>query len=381
MANSKHVDVVLKGRKTLALWRKKYPKVRLDLTEAELSHCDLRGANFRGANLVGADFRESELAGSVFTDADLTRSNCSGSDFRRSQFDGANLFRAVLDHCDLSGVSARQANLGGCQLRDANLTDADLTGADLSQADLSGAVLTRTSLTRSNVGKANFAGARFNRVLLADIDLTFAEGLASVHHDAPSSLGVDTLSRSAHLLTEFVQGCGVPEPLIRALGDDELQASFAARFLCYAEEDAEVIGRIYDGLQRRGIRCWKNSRGPVPDDAGHNRFVAQLRPGDQVVLCLSQGSLSSLWIDATVESIVAREQQFRQQTGRDRAMLLPLNLDGYFLGGNWRHRHQNLVRSRLAAEFSGWRRNNTKFERELTDLAGALADAARGGRR
>ena len=80
MANAKLLELVRQGRGAFGKWRRKHPKVILDLMDADLAEIDLRGANLSGANLKGADLG------------------------------GANLFKAVIDGADLG-----EADLGGVQ--------------------------------------------------------------------------------------------------------------------------------------------------------------------------------------------------------------------------------------------------------------------------
>jgi hypothetical protein len=58
--------------------------------------------------------------------------------------------------------------------------------------------------------------------------------------------------------------------------------------------------------------------------------------------------------------------------------LIPLNLDGYLFDG-WESGLATQIKSRLAADFTGWETDNSKFESEFEKLVKALrADA--GGR-
>jgi len=52
--------------------------------------------------------------------------------------------------------------------------------------------------------------------------------------------------------------------------------------------------------------------------------------------------------------------------------LIPLNLDGFLLSGKWQSGKQRQILSRLAADFTGWKRSNSKFEEQFEMVVKAL---------
>jgi hypothetical protein len=50
--------------------------------------------------------------------------------------------------------------------------------------------------------------------------------------------------------------------------------------------------------------------------------------------------------------------------------LIPLNLDGFLF--KWTSGKAEEVKARLAADFTGWKRSNRRFEREFERLVRAL---------
>jgi len=54
------------------------------------------------------------------------------------------------------------------------------------------------------------------------------------------------------------------------------------------------------------------------------------------------------------------------------AVARPLYLDGYLFSGKWTSRKASQVRSRLAADFTGWQSSNSNFEQAVEQLIRAL---------
>ena len=115
-----------------------------NLTSAEFSECDLNNsrwrrakissASFRGCKLTGADFRETaSLVPPTFEETLLVAANLQGLSFRKML-----LRRVDLSDADLAGCDFRDAVLIGASLRNARIAQARFDGADLREADLSG---------------------------------------------------------------------------------------------------------------------------------------------------------------------------------------------------------------------------------------------------
>ncbi|HZD32444.1 MAG TPA: hypothetical protein VE779_12375, partial [Candidatus Angelobacter sp.] len=52
--------------------------------------------------------------------------------------------------------------------------------------------------------------------------------------------------------------------------------------------------------------------------------------------------------------------------------LIPLDLDGYLLGGKWRSGKAKPVLARMAADFTGWGQDPKKFEAQVEKVIQAL---------
>ena len=94
-------------------------------------HLDLKGVNLSEADLSHANLRRADLTG-----ANLMNANLCSCDLRGATLVGANLRCADLNRCDLLGSRLMHANLGGAGLYRSNLTGAQLYHTNLAEADL-----------------------------------------------------------------------------------------------------------------------------------------------------------------------------------------------------------------------------------------------------
>ncbi|MGA7731316.1 MAG: toll/interleukin-1 receptor domain-containing protein [Chloroflexia bacterium] len=275
---------------------------------------------------------------------------------------------------DLSG-----ANLIGADLPGADLTGADLSLADLTLADLSGANLNRADLRLANLSGANLNRAILNEAtfgytILADLDLSAAIGLETAVHYGPSSITVDMLVRSNGAIPAvFLRGIGVPETFIQYLPSlTEQPIQYYSAFISYSHTDRSFARRLHDTLQGRGIRCWLDEHQIRPGQKIHVEVDRGIRLWDKVLLCCSEHSLKSWWVENEINLAIQKEQRLYKERGEEVLALIPLNLDNYMLEGEWSSGWKGQITERLAADFTGWRRSHKKFEQQLDRLMQAL---------
>src|SRR5512135_350025 len=264
----------------------------------------LREADLRGANLIRADIRGANLG-----KADLGRAALVEADLREANLVGAHLVRAYLVRADLRG-----ANLGGADLVLADLDGAALGGANFDGTDLRGASLVGADLDRARCRRTNFA----------DVDLSEIQGLESIRHDGPSTVGIDTLVRSQGKIPEaFLRGCGVPEVLITPLPTligAMSPIQFSSYFLSYSTKDEAFARRLHSRLCDEGLRVWLAPEDVPGGKKLHEPSDEAIRVSDKLLLVLSPHSLNSAWVKTAIRQ--AREIEIQEGQRK----LFPLGL-------------------------------------------------------
>jgi uncharacterized protein YjbI with pentapeptide repeats len=269
MASPEHVNLLLKSILEWNAWRVENPKIRPDLSGADLSSGAAIGRNgkpsyhgFRGSydwhgpaihDLAGANLKNADLRGADLRTLDLTRTSFVEADLRAVRF-GSNYFarclfnRANLSDVDLSGQDLSKINMSGTNLRGADLSRTHIERAHFGNADCRGASFRGAYIIVVNTADgAKFHGADFTDAKFPDVgtsefhvhsfdensllNLSFADGLDAV------SAGSDRIVEYLSLAFEYAhEPEGVERQLRPEYVAEALQRIRALRLL-YADVD------------------------------------------------------------------------------------------------------------------------------------------------
>ena len=352
MANSEHVEILKQGVKAWNKWREENPTIVPDLKSLHYEYADLRYINFFEANLTDSNLQDSNM-------------------------EGANLESAECVSANLINVNLKNAFLVDTHFNAASLVWTDLTGAEAVQTNLNNADLHHTNLKRTNLLGSTVAGTRFS-----ELDLKDTINLHTLIHMAPSTIDINTIYLSQGQIPEiFLRGCGVPENFITYMQSLTINPiEYFSCFISYSHHDKSFARRLHDQLQARGIRCWLDDHQILPGDDIYEQVDRGIRLWDKVLLCCSEHSLSSWWVDNEVATAFSKEQQLMKDRRKKVLSLIPLNLDGYMFSDEWASGKRQQIKERLAADFTGWETNNSKFEEQFERVVKALqTEGAREG--
>ena len=146
---------------------------------------------------------------------------------------------------------------------------------------------------------------------------------------------------------------------------DATVGDYFSCFISYGHVDHIFADRLYDELQGRGVGCWLDEHDMKPGDRILDVVNDAIRLHDKILLCCSETSLNSWW----VKDEIRKAQERERREGRD--IIIPLMVDRYLLDG-WEDGLAVDLRSRLAADFTGWETDNAKFEEQFERVVRAL---------
>jgi hypothetical protein len=364
MANPEHLEILKKGVQSWNKWRRDNPEIQPDLSKANLSRRRLSKLHTENQfiyfdkliDLSHVNLSETDLSQAVLSVANLSGANLAGANLIK-----AELWKADLARADLSSARLFQANLQQSNLFKANLRNAILTMVDFTKAFLDG---------------ADFSFAGINGTIFGNNDLCRAKGLDSVRHIGPSTIGIDTLYKSAGKIPEiFLRGCGVPDDFITFIPAHfglQQAIQFYSCFISYSTKDEEFARRLYSRMRDEHLRVWF-----APEDIkGGQKLQEQIERAiqlhDRLLLVLSENSMQSEWVISEIHR--ARKTEIEE----NRRKLFPITIVDFDKVKTWKCFDTDAgkdlakeVREYFIPDFSNWKDHDAfekAFDRLLRDL-------------
>jgi hypothetical protein len=144
---------------------------------------------------------------------------------------------------------------------------------------------------------------------------------------------------------------------------------YYSAFLSYSHDDRSFAARLFEELRSLGVAVWWDQVQMRIGDDIYAR-INEMRRTDKVILCCSESSLNSLWVDNELKLALSKERKLREQGSEATSIVLPLDLDGYLK--RWKGPLSAQFVSRNYADFVGWADDDTKFREGVRMVARAL---------
>jgi hypothetical protein len=202
-------------------------------------------------------------------------------------------------------------------------------------------------------------------------------------HDGPSSIGVDTLYKSAGKIpAAFLRGCGIPDDFITFIPSHfgiQQAIQFYSCFISYSTRDEEFTRRLYSRMRDEKLRVWFAPEEMKGGQKLYEQIERAIQLHDRLLLVLSESSMQSEWVITEIQR--ARETGIRE----GRRKLFPISIVEFEKVKAWRRFDADSgkdlakeVREYFIPDFSNWKDHDAfekAFERLLRDLRAEEARA------
>lgn len=368
-----HLERLKEGVEVWNKWREDNPDiwpqlVGANLQDEDLSGYDLHYAFMQHANLSGAILKDTWLSCTHFEQANLTGADLSGTFAEWALF-----YEAKMDKCIAMEANFTKATFENASAVDANFASAIFHNSILRNTNLTNAYLSSTDFLAAKMTNVNLNGAMLGLTSFVNCDLSDACSLELCEHGSYSYIDHLTLQQSGYIPIAFLRGCGLPELFIDYLPSILNSAiEYYSCFISYSHADKAFAIRLYEQLQQKGIRCYLDRHQMLPGDNLHEQMQRGIKLWDKVILCCSENSMTSWWVDNEIETAFSKERSLMKERNKKVYALIPLDLDGYIFSGDWVSGKEEQIKSRIAGDFNGWETDEDRFNVEFDKLVKSM---------
>ena len=224
---------------------------------------------------------------------------------------------------------------------------------------------------------AQMAGSVLGYTVFQDCDLSVAQGLDEVRHDAPSTIGVDTLYRSGgRLPAAFLAAAGIPGSVMDFQSAITGTPSLLLQvYISCQDEDEEFAHVVSADLNAQGVRCWVFServRGSALVDrhstSDQEEVERWIRNYDKMIVVGTAGALDT---EAILKDITQAKER---QMSEDKWVLFLVSADDTLVrpSGRSARSARNLSSEHMVFDLRGYKDDRAAYEPELSRLAEAL---------
>lgn len=297
---------------------------------------------FCNVNLSGVVFKNCEFVFIRFINTNLLRAGISSVIFDGCYFDNVIMNYSLIMHtgfkyCDFNKVNLSESTLWDVVFKDSLKFELWFDA-------------------KSKIGNTTFA----------NIDMSNVRNLESIVHTAPSSIGLDSFTKSrGKIPAKFLKGCGVAEVFIEyADSFNPKPIDYYSCFISYSRKDEVFVQKLYKDLQNKRIRCWLDQEDLKIGDKIRKTIHESIRIYDKLLIVLSSESINSEWVEDEVNTALDKERKNKM------TCLFPIRIDDIIFKTetSWAETIRN---GRHIGDFSDWENNNayeTAFKRLLRDL-------------
>jgi uncharacterized protein YjbI with pentapeptide repeats len=355
-----------------------------DLTNIDLSGLDLSQAQLTDADMSGVIARGVKWDNVILTAANLSKAKVLHSVIKHSSLFGGIFSDADFAGCEFLDCQMMHSNFHGASFTKCILISSDVKSANFHETDFSDARLVNVHFYQSELRRTCFQRSAFTYVNFSDCDLSAAEGLDTVLHDTPTSLGLDTIYRSGGRISEpFLRNSGVPDGFItqmRSLVSAEGGIEFYSCFISYSSRDGEFAKRLHGRMRDAHLRVWFAPEDMKSGEKLHEQIETAIRVFDKLLIVLSRESMRSEWV------LTELRKAFKAEKKSGRRKLFPVRLCSFDALRYWEcfdaDSGKDLateLREYFIPDFSNWKDHDSfeaAFARLLKDLRAEKAPRA-----